>query len=1150
MLTATKNFKSSVNIKFDLENIDFLKKYMPTPSHAEALHGVLNGFNDTSNRRSHIVIGPYGTGKSLLGTLLAATVSKNINNRDFNVIRKKFASVDDDIHDELIKIRSKEKRYLPVVLNGYEGNFKNSILTAIQKTLAQNGIGIIVPGVMFKILQTVDNWKENYPKTYKNFKSYLRERGKHIDVWRLEVQSQNFNEINWFKSIFPSLTSGTEFLVDFSGDFIEQIKFIIDELKLLDIGLFVVYDEFGRFLQSLEHNEVNETMQNLQDLAELADHYTVDLHLLFITHKHLRHYFSSFNQELQNEFQRIEKRFKLYYIDSDSSTFFRIAQTAISNLYDINKSLFNVTEITNQLRKYPLFPELNQVEVENLIVRGTYPIHPVTLFLLPQLSSLYGQNERTLFTFMESKESNSLYKHLTGKNNYYLPNQLFSYFFPNFFDVDFEEKDKIASLYKGIITKIPEISYPTKIGIQLLDIIKFITLWELCGLQSKVKLSTDFIAFALNVSEVDISEELKVLQSLKAIRYNRILGYWELFEGSNYNIDELVAERSEQLKIDKEKILSIFEESLTKKYFLARKYNDEKSMTRFAAVNILFSSDILLDKHDPNSILSKKNTDSLINLIILESQNDRDDIIQKIISKNDQLSFYCIHPYALETIYDSISKQYIIRNLINDEVLLNSDKNLKKELHLHLENIKHDVNKFIKIFLDFSSELTWFRNIRKIKIDNEIILEEQLSQLMFGLYPDTPEVRNDGFNRRKLNNMQLKAGYKVVNQLLTKPYIQNLGIEGNGPEYLIYASIFKNNNLRLNELDNIKSPELNRLRVKLLKLLNEKNSGSFQDLISIFTKKPFGIRQPLIPILLVALIRDKWDQILFYNNEMFISQLNGEIIFSMVQEPEKYNYVFLRLNDEFNQFLSIMEQIFSDYIDTGNIQTIKPILVSQAILKWLRSLPRFVQITRNLDDELVKFKDEIRTSEIDPQKGLTLLYERFKYSPVNLEKFVRRLNNEYSSFKSELVNELFNTVGVKDLIELQTWIKQQNPIFYKENNLLRSLNLHLESEDWIERITSDIVGVELSNWSDKTKEMFLVQVKNNVSKLEEENTSDNNSIVINFNNKRKIIKKAELSTKSITLHQNVTRILKNGGRNVPKEEVENIVLLLLEEFVE
>ena len=119
---------------------------------------------------------------------------------------------------------------MPVILNGYEGKFKHSVLSSIQKTLTSKGFNIIVPGVVSKIIETVDNWKENYPKTYNHFKRLLKEENKDIDVWRLEVLAQNSNEIDWFKSIFPSLTSGAEFLVDLGEDFIEQIKYILDEL--------------------------------------------------------------------------------------------------------------------------------------------------------------------------------------------------------------------------------------------------------------------------------------------------------------------------------------------------------------------------------------------------------------------------------------------------------------------------------------------------------------------------------------------------------------------------------------------------------------------------------------------------------------------------------------------------------------------------------------------------------------------------------------------------------------------------------------------------------------------------------------------------------------------------------------------------------
>ena len=88
------------------------------------------------------------------------------------------------------------------------------------------------------------------------------------------------------------------------------------------------------------------------------------------------------------------------------------------------------------MRTYPLFPELNQQELEKLVIEGVYPIHPVTVFLLPQLSSAFGQNERTLFTFLESNETGGLKNHLKKTEDYYLPSDLFSYFFPSIHDID------------------------------------------------------------------------------------------------------------------------------------------------------------------------------------------------------------------------------------------------------------------------------------------------------------------------------------------------------------------------------------------------------------------------------------------------------------------------------------------------------------------------------------------------------------------------------------------------------------------------------------------------------------------------------------------------------------------------------------------
>ena len=48
----------------------------------------------------------------------------------------------------------------------------------------------------------------------------------------------------------------------------------------------------------------------------------------------------------------------------------------------------------------------------------------------------------------------------------------------------------------------------------------------------------------------------------------------------------------------------------------------------------------------------------------------------------------------------------------------------------------------------------------------------------------------------------------------------------------------------------------------------------------------------------------------------------------------------------------------------------------------------------------------------------------------------------------------------------------------------------------------------------------------------------------------KSITNVELSTKSQTIYNNINRMIRNAGRNVPREEVEYLVYKLLEEIIE
>lgn len=1151
MTVVETSYKTSVNIKFDLGKEEYFQRYLPTPSHAESLYGLLKGFNDNEYFHSHIIIGPYGTGKSLLGTIVSGIASKRIKPAVLNELKQKFKNVDDQIYKQLNYFKKNKKKYIPIVLSGYEGKFRHVVISSILRTLKEYGIEIPVQHAGNKVLQSVEIWELHYPKAYRAFKKLLEERNTNIDLWRIEILSQNRKEIDWFAEIFPTLTNGSEFVVDYGKDFIWQLKIIIDELsKLENIGLFLVYDEFGRFLNNLDVSEIHETMQDLQDIAELADHYTDNLHILFISHKNLRHYFLHFNEEYHNEFQRIEKRYKIYHITSDQATFVRITNAMMKNIVSKSNLVQNDLEkMKHELRKYPLFPELNQVEIENIVIKGTYPIHPVALFLLPHLSNVFGQNERTLFTFLESNDTGGLLNHVKLSNEYYFADKLFNYFFSDIeLADDIHEKIK---LYKKILTTIPEIDNEFSVEKDEIRILKFITLWELAALQSKFKLTTDFIAFALQNGDV-LERCLSFLEMKKAIRYNRIQGYWELFEGSTYNIDQLIEEKLHELTITKKSKLSVLQKFIERKYYLPNEYNDEKSMTRFASVSLIMSSDVLFNEFTIDFSRKEKFSDAKIFNIVVETSDHLKKLLVKLKTIKDKRIIFCIPPVRFEQIENQIIHYQVIQELLQDNELIMSDKNLRNELIVIQEDMAFEIKCFLKNYSSFSSDLYWINAGKSIEVNSEIVLENLLSKIMFELFPNTPEVRNDSFNRRKINTVQRKAGYKVIDSILQFPDEEAFNIEGQGPDYLIYATIFKNNKLDINNLDDIKNEHFRLLRNKLINVLSLNTIGNFQKLVSVLTEKPFGIREPLIPIYLVSLLRDKWDNLMFYRNDMYISNITGETFYSMTINAHEFQYVYFEIDEKYEGFLQVLEQLLNEMQIGSSDRERAPLLIraSSSLLRWLRSLPRFTQISNNMENSLVQLKQIIRQTEVDPKIAIEQLYHIYSNDIGTLRDHMNQLNSYIDVIKNEIIKFLYDQYKINTFEELKSWAGKQNIVIQKENNLVSSIVKAQNISELLEGISNKLVGISIKEWSDVTFETFKNQLRNEINNIDSNRVNDANYIKVNINGIEKGINKVELSPKSKSILNNLKANLNVSGRNLPKSEVEYLVYLLFNEFVE
>ena len=165
MITQSKKaFTTSVNLKFDIGNKEFVQRYLPTPSHAEFLKGIIAGFLGEKNNNAHIMIGPYGSGKSLAATIVADIFSDNIKEQDFNKLINKFKDVDQAIFNILNKSKNSQNFYIPVVLSGNEGAFGRTIINSIIKSVKNAGHEIKIPGEVQEIKKTYLTGRRSFQK--------------------------------------------------------------------------------------------------------------------------------------------------------------------------------------------------------------------------------------------------------------------------------------------------------------------------------------------------------------------------------------------------------------------------------------------------------------------------------------------------------------------------------------------------------------------------------------------------------------------------------------------------------------------------------------------------------------------------------------------------------------------------------------------------------------------------------------------------------------------------------------------------------------------------------------------------------------------------------------------------------------------------
>ena len=336
----------SINVTLDNATPQRIAHFFPTAKSARLLRLWLH----PDHCSSYFVVAPYGTGKSLTATFFIQVVENLQRSGEvLDRINERLTEVDSKLANELrSRIGSDQmplfgRHGVTVALSGYQPHLPTAIKQALIASLRRTG--------------------------NKNAAAFASRRRAHS-----------------MDDIIALLSAVRD---RYCPDPIDRVA--------------IVWDEFGRHLEELIIRGTAADLSDVQTLAEFcARTKRVPTTLALLLHQGLIRYATNTSATVQREWKKIEGRFETVQFVDDSKELYQLVSQIMRQVRPCEPPEQVLVERGIQrCRETGLFADSSQQEVERML-SDSYPLEPMTLYLLPRVSGRVAQNERTLFTYLNS----------------------------------------------------------------------------------------------------------------------------------------------------------------------------------------------------------------------------------------------------------------------------------------------------------------------------------------------------------------------------------------------------------------------------------------------------------------------------------------------------------------------------------------------------------------------------------------------------------------------------------------------------------------------------------------------------------------------------------------------------------------------------
>lgn len=1115
------NFKTAINLYLSLNKPEKVLGYIPTKSSvsfmAEYAGNVLE-----NKEQATLLVGPYGKGKSHLLLVLLAILSLERSSKNEKIINQlvdKVSKVDEigeDVASQIERLWGKD-RFLPVLITDTTGDLNQAFLYGLNEALKREGLLDLVPDTYYSIaLEKIDDWEKNYFDTYSDFEREITERGKSMSGLKADLKMYSKDALNLFKSIFPKVTAGSEFNPMAVSNVLPLYKSasekLVEEYKYS--GIYIVFDEFSKFIESQEGMAAGANMRLLQDICELAaDSQNAQVFFTMVAHKSIKEYGKYLSQDIINSFTGIEGRIIEKFFITSSKNNYELIKNAIIKDDDALDGICHYESVLgssahDEYYQLPAFrSNFVESEFDNIILRGCYPLNPIAAYLLLNVSEKVAQNERTLFTFISNDEPHSMVRFVAEHSKdmeWSIGADLIYDYFSSLF------KKEVSNEHIHNIWLSAEYALEKCETEDQKKVIKALAIVLVVNKEDEIPATDKYLKLCVNVG--DCAQAIGGLKEKEIIYRKRATGClgFKTRAGSELRSE---IKRQKEIKGDNVNYAQVLLDVTGKYYVIPRRYNTVYRMTRYF-LNQYMNVDDFLNINSSEVLLGDCAGDGkVVNLFSFDEINQ--EVVKKHFLELAESRLVVVCPQiGLSLKAQSSLKEYeIIQELKENQTFTSNNEILKRELPLLVEDLTAELELLISgIYVEDSNAKVFYldgEEVSDTNIENEELIVNGCCEKVF---TKTPVINNEMVNRSVIGTAQTrKSRINIIQALLSHTDTEDF-YEGSNQEATVYRSLFCVTNVVNDAPDNNLRDVLEEINKFIVSCSDTKVSMTV--LVSRLTSVPYGMRLGLIPFYLAYVFSNRREDIIVYFADKEI-QLNADIVVNMCERPEDYSIYVSKEDLQKEKYIEELNVLFQ-VADNRNLSAnrIKDIFI--CMQRWFRALPQVSRNAMNLDryvesEDMVYAMREIKRTmqrvEFNPFESLFVEFPK-SFKSESLESAFKVIDECKTYFddyfdwvQSEAVSKIYDAWGGKrkqDLFHcLKEWYENQskrskrglyNGRMTNFMSAIETMNVYSDAEV-AKKIVKAVTDVYIENWNTGSLEEFVEEldsVKKEIESIRDE----------------------------------------------------------------